>query len=302
MAEIDKNLREERIHGSSSFPCAYYQAKDVEVGGPLDVPHHWHELLEIIYLERGRFLYQKNMDVYEIDQPCFLLINSGSLHRLYAEGKYLEHAVVFSPEMLSFVLSDLAEDKIIRPFISGQLHFPERIDADDSLFYAFVSEFLSIAHAFQIENLRHGEQYNAAHAFSQLTIKTSLLKMLGLLYESGRFGMEDAAKEEMTEIMKRVLLYVEENYSISIRLDDLAGIAGLNAQYFCRQFKKFFGESPMKYLLNYRLRKAGRLLVDSDLSVTDVALACGFQNLGHFMTEFKKITGKTPTRYRKDSR
>lgn len=300
MVDVKSHLKEHRIHGDASFPCAYYLAKDSDVGGPLDVPYHWHESLEIIYLEKGKYIYHINMEVSEIKEPCFLLIDSGSLHRLYAEGEYVEQAVVFAPEMLSFVLNDRSEDRILRPLISGQSHFPNKIKVEDPLFEAFQTEYRTIAKTFQLENVRHGDQHNVIHAFSQLTVKTSLLKMMGLLYENDRFQMDGISRDEMTEIMKKVLIYMEEHYMNPIRLEDFADVAGLNPQYFCRQFKKFSGESPMKYLLHYRLRRAGQMLASTTLTVTDIAFECGFHNLGHFMTEFRKMMGMTPNSYRKE--
>ncbi|MCQ2492063.1 MAG: helix-turn-helix domain-containing protein [Lachnospiraceae bacterium] len=295
-----RQLKEQKLHGHAGFACAGYIA-DYHPESPkaCDVPYHWHDELEIIYIKKGTFTYQKNVDAEIIDEECFLLIGAGNLHKLYCEQDYHEEAVVFSPKLLEFSYEDRAMRKILNPFINNQLHFPGKITKTDPLFEPFKAEFNQIIEVFQKENEKNSDQFNANHAFSQLLIKTSLLRILGLLYASGRFSEEVPANEQHIERMKVILSYIETHYSEKIYLEDLASLVGLNEQYFSRQFKSFFGQAPMKYLMTYRLKKACKKLSQTNMSVTDIAYECGFLNLGHFMTEFKKMTGQTPKEYRK---
>ncbi len=73
----------------------------------------------------------------------------------------------------------------------------------------------------------------------------------------------------------------------------------MNEQYFCRFFKKAIGRSPIEYVNEYRIKQAIRLLEETDLPITDVCLECGYNNLGNFLREFRKVTGTTPLQYRK---
>ena len=79
------------------------------------------------------------------------------------------------------------------------------------------------------------------------------------------------------------------------------GRAGMNDQYFCRFFKKSIGRSPMVYINEFRIRQAMHFLEDTDESVTEVAMECGYNNLGNFLREFHRQTGTTPLKYRKNS-
>ena len=82
------------------------------------------------------------------------------------------------------------------------------------------------------------------------------------------------------------------------RRGHLAGLINRNEQYFCRFFKKVIGSTPMAYVNEYRIKQACRLLEETDLSVMDICLECGFNNLGNFLREFRRRTGTTPLQYR----
>lgn len=75
----------------------------------------------------------------------------------------------------------------------------------------------------------------------------------------------------------------------------------MNEQYFCRFFKKSLGKTPVSYINDFRIRHAATLLRTTELPVTEVCLESGFNNLGHFMKEFKKATQLTPLQFRKQS-
>jgi AraC-like DNA-binding protein len=68
--------------------------------------------------------------------------------------------------------------------------------------------------------------------------------------------------------------------------------------YFSRSFKAAFDETPHQYLMSRRMERAKALLREGDLSVTDVCFAVGFSSLGSFSTQFKRLVGDTPSRYR----
>ena len=102
-------------------------------------------------------------------------------------------------------------------------------------------------------------------------------------------------------LKKRQTSFMQENYKEKIYIRDLAGLIGMNEQYFCRFFKKVIGRSPMEYVNEYRIKKAIHYLKESDLTVTEICLECGYNNLGNFLREFRKYTSTTPLQYRRHS-
>lgn len=98
--------------------------------------------------------------------------------------------------------------------------------------------------------------------------------------------------------LKSVLAYIRENFAKDITLEDMALIAGFSEKYFCKFFKDMTGTTPVQYLLTYRIERAARKLLGSDLSVTQIAYDCGFNDLSYFIKTFKTFKGVSPKDYR----
>ncbi len=91
--------------------------------------------------------------------------------------------------------------------------------------------------------------------------------------------------------------YIEENFSVDIKLEDIAKSVYLHPNYFLKLFKKYFGVSPTKYLMDVRIERAKYLLVTTENSVSEIAKQCGFGSQTYFSYAFKKNVGKSPSAY-----
>ena len=92
--------------------------------------------------------------------------------------------------------------------------------------------------------------------------------------------------------------YIRENFSRKISLQEIATISGLSAPYFSTIFKEEMGENLSKYLNRLRVEKAGKLLLETDMSLSEIAGACCFEDQSWFSKIFKNFTGLSPGRYR----
>ena len=302
--QFPSSLKEARQHGSFSFPCAFYQAvrKTNPPGFPFAVKHHWHEPIEIIYLEQDSYQVDINMTLTHLKSPCFCFINSGELHALTSDSEqYQEQAVVFSPDLLTFAAPDPAQEQFLLPLSEHKLSFPSFLGSDHPAFSEVQQEFFRIRSIFSRENRSCLDQFTIESPISQLRIKAALLSILGILAEYDLLTLNDPVHNPRVELLKTVISYIRQNYQRSLSLGELAALAGMNEQYFCRFFKKAIGLSPVEYLNEYRIRQAVRLLKDSSLPVTEVCLDCGYNNMGNFLREFRRYTGTTPLQYRKRS-
>lgn len=84
-----------------------------------------------------------------------------------------------------------------------------------------------------------------------------------------------------------------------LSLDEIAESAGLSLRSLQRRFRKQLGVSPHVYYLNTRLNRAKQLLRQTDMTVTQVALACGFGSHSHFSTAFRKVSGRSPIEFQR---
>jgi AraC family transcriptional regulator len=93
--------------------------------------------------------------------------------------------------------------------------------------------------------------------------------------------------------------YVEDHLSEEISLLSLARLVQLSPYHFSRAFKQSFGLPPHRYLTSRRIERAKSLLVQRKLSVTEIGVEVGFSESGAFSAAFRKLTGETPTGYRR---
>ncbi|WP_426440129.1 helix-turn-helix domain-containing protein [Bradyrhizobium genosp. P] len=99
---------------------------------------------------------------------------------------------------------------------------------------------------------------------------------------------------------KRVAAYIEEHVADDIPLGTLAELARLSPWHFSRSFKQSFGVPPHKYHASRRIERAKQLLANRELSVTAIAFEVGFSETSTFSAAFHKLTGQTPSRYRRN--
>jgi AraC-like DNA-binding protein len=101
--------------------------------------------------------------------------------------------------------------------------------------------------------------------------------------------------------IRRARQLADDSFMQDLTLNDLAAAAGLSRYYFLRAFRREVGVTPHAYLTGRRIAAAKGLL-DGNVPLSEVALACGFYDQSHFTRSFKGCTGVTPGQYRRGSR
>ena len=116
------------------------------------------------------------------------------------------------------------------------------------------------------------------------------------------FLPEPAARqsEGMRDIVRRVRAYIDENYAEDISLSTLAREFSVDDSYLSRTFKQQTGCNLMLYLASARMAQAKKLLVQKELSITDVAQMVGYDDYAYFSRVFKRMEGKSPRTYREE--
>jgi AraC family transcriptional regulator len=99
-------------------------------------------------------------------------------------------------------------------------------------------------------------------------------------------------------VRRRVLDYIAVNLEQAMTLDDLATVAGLSVFHFSRMFRASLGEAPHQFVLRQRIMQARAMLGDGELTLAEIAHACGFSSQAHLTTRFGNMVGVSPARYR----
>ncbi|UFH55907.1 AraC family transcriptional regulator [Spirosoma sp. KNUC1025] len=166
-----------------------------------------------------------------------------------------------------------------------------------------------------LQRARYGLRFSqtisqkAGEMMGQLVEQTGFTQLLGFLhiltylstdrdaYLLASDGYQLSTGTAETERMKRILEFMLAHFRNEIRVDQIASVAGMTPAAFCRYFKKRTRKSFVEYLNELRISHARKLLADTDLSVGQVGLECGYNNSSHFHRQFKLLTSMTPMHY-----
>ena len=121
-----------------------------------------------------------------------------------------------------------------------------------------------------------------------------LVNMLRLL----QIYMENIEFTSVNTLFDSILSFVQRNYMQQITIKNIADACHCSKSTVEHIFKQYSGKTVNKFINDLRINQAIKLLKTTDLSISDISLICGFQNINYFPTIFKKQTGYTPSEYR----
>ncbi|MBA3473029.1 MAG: helix-turn-helix transcriptional regulator [Rubrobacter sp.] len=99
--------------------------------------------------------------------------------------------------------------------------------------------------------------------------------------------------------LEQALDFIGDNLASELSLEEIARVTGLSSRHFSRLFKLSTGLPPHRYVIRERVEKAKALLTNTEIPVSQVALACGFSHQAHLNRHFSRLTGTTPKKFRR---
>jgi len=124
-----------------------------------------------------------------------------------------------------------------------------------------------------------------------------LIKIFRSLKKSG--GNAKGIMSQHARLVEQSIQYLKQNYSVNTRLSALASQSFLSPTYFCKLFKDYTGMTISEYVQRLRIDEACNLLISSDHKIIIIAEMVGYKDIKHFNEVFKKLTGMTPSVYKK---
>lgn len=257
---------------------------------------HFHENLELYFMLDGERYYFIDQDTYLLQPGTAILVNCNQIHKTSKVSTKSGHHR-FMLHLNAAVLDNLFSLPSI----------PSVKDIGES--YWGVAEFSAKdwQSACQlIEMIKKEMEYNTAESNGMSFLLT--LQLL-LLFVRNRKDQEITSHSNQlsnhkvnTGIYQKVhelALYLQNHCSEPCTLKELSAQFYISSSYLTRVFKSVTGFTITEYLTICRVRKAGSLLCNTNLSITEIAAICGFGNITYFERIFKRITEYTPLQYRK---
>ena len=99
--------------------------------------------------------------------------------------------------------------------------------------------------------------------------------------------------------LQMMMQYIHENYKEKISLEDISNHGMVSKSTVLNLFRRYLNDTPIHYLLRYRLQEAAKLLATTEKKITVISGETGFENMDYFCKTFKKYYGRTPTEYRR---
>ena len=253
------------------------------------VPWHWHEALEFgLVLEGNMKVHTANQtQVFHKGEGFF--INSNVLASMENMDTCVQDSHLFHPVFLSGHFKSVFETKYLNPVIQNRNLELICLRGETE------SQRKILGKLRQLSKLQ--EQQDVEFLTRNLLSEIWLL----LLEEIRNLDTSTlSVPQKNQDRILTMLAFIQENYSEKLTLEDIADSAAVSTRECLRCFRDSIHQSPMEYLIEYRVQMAKKLLDTTDLSITDIALRCGFNSNSYFTKIFHRSCGKTPNAYRKE--
>lgn len=245
---------------------------------------HWHNDIELIYVTTGAMQFNINGNIISLSERQGLFINSKQVHYGFSDHIECEFiCVLFDPFLLP--ISEYLTEKYILP-----------ITENESTPYLL---FSSLQNEKEIQNAVESLYAERDNDVFGLKAVAKCLDILGNLFEVSTKKSNTIKTEQHILLLKKMLLYIEKNYSRKVDLEDIAYIVNISKSTCGKIFNRYLHKTPIDYLKEYRLRKAEFLLISTDWKIIDISLEVGFQSVSFFIETFRKFYGISPNAFRK---
>jgi AraC-like DNA-binding protein len=251
---------------------------------------HYHPEIELVYINGGSGKRQVGSHVSYYNDGDLILIGSNLPHCGFTNeqtGNKHETVIQMKPDFLGNDFFDISEMKNIRNLFD---------QAKAGI--AFGGETKKII----------GHKIEAMDGQSQLEKLLSLLAILNELELSEEFKVLNAEGFSMEMQMQdndrinTVFNHVKDHFQEAITLEEVAVLVSMTVPSFCRYFKKITNKTFTKFVNDYRLVHASKLLAEKPISITEICYESGFNNFSYFNKSFKEFTGKSASQYRQELR
>ncbi len=259
---------------------------------------HKHNFIEIVYVISGCARHFMDDINYEVKKGDLIIVNYGVPHAFIplsdTEEPFSTYDLLFTTELFEITEIDSNDFSAL---------------ASSYLFYSLFNANEPLNNSLNL--IRTGskdfheifskiyEEYTCRQSGFVNMIRAYLVQLITKIFREIDRKTTSSTTKEQKEVVSKAIEYMRKNYNTPIHLDSLVTDIFLSKDYFRQLFKTTTGMSVTDFIQRTRIEEACKLLLTTKRSVFDIAGDCGFMDVKFFYKTFKKITGKTPSEFRK---
>ena len=271
-----------------SFGSSFYFSKYVENANSKAHFWHYHPEIELVFVNGGSGKRQIGSHISYYTDGDLILIGSNLPHCGFTNeetGNKNETVIQMKPDFLGNGFFDISEMTNIRNLFS-------RAKAG----IAFDGETKKNIGK-KIESMEQQSQFERLLTMLSILNELELSKESTILNADG-FSMEMQMQDN--DRINAVFNYVKDNFQQHISLEQVSELVSMTEPSFCRYFKKITNKTFTRFVNDYRLVHASKLLAEKPISISEICYESGFNNFSYFNKSFKEFTGKSASQYRQE--
>ena len=286
---VDDSLQELTQHGTRAFPVSMDRqvVSDLNHGGI----RHWHEEIQIALVTKGEVIFRTDEQEVRLCAGQGFFVNSAVHHEAIpteqADGIYI--CVNFLPSLIYGQPDSLVRRDYVDPvlYCEGLRSFPLL----EEPWHREICELLR----------ELGETEERAEYGYEIQMTILLRQIWHLIVVNNREKIEQRSTVSFSDRqrMRALQTYIHKHYREHISLTDIAAAGHISRGECCRVFKRVEMQTPVQYLMRFRLEQSLKLLSSTELSVQEIAHQVGFGTGSYFTERFREELGCTPSEYRR---
>ena len=269
-------IHESMMHGEPGFSIGAYSERVYGAG------YRYHEEYELLYIAEGTLNICIEGVNYDAKAPTVFFIDKNIPHYVDVsaareKGPFHWYAILFNSSVLGENgdrCRSFPEEKSISTVLPP-----------DDIYLELIPKLQETAWGHE-----HGYEFYC---------KAMLMQIMGHIKKTHCYEeRHEKIYPDAFSAVNRIVDYIDNHYNENFSIIELAEINGYSPNYLSNIFKRYTGESIVQYAIGRRLNAACYLLVETDKTISEIAISCGFDNISYFNRAFLKRIGTTPGKYR----
>ena len=263
--------------------------------GDLTDVEHWHDFAELVIITEGYGIHSIDGIDYPVSAGDIFVFQGKTKHHFKERHGLSMHNIMYDNRRLQHSFKNLQGDAgynamfLLEPAYRRRHRFKSRLRISRR----------SLAHVEAIVHKIQDEQEQQL-AGSDTLMLSMLLELI--VFFSRQYSKVDIPQAKALYRIGKIIGRLETQYKKDWNITQLSKVAGMSKSSLISTFKNATGYSPVDYLIRIRLQKAAELLIETEESLGEIAVQCGFHDSNYLTRQFRRVYNLTPRQFRKNNR